>query len=326
MDRQADRPARPLLEQASADLARAGPWTAGERDRNELADWFWETESTIRAFQPELAEELANAFEETIASYAGLTIEELDSLHEYYEQWLEEPAHESHDTGNDDVGPDIEPEQPDFFGFDDSFVESGGDEAYAGEAFQSGPTGTGPTGAGPTGTGSVDPERLMNGDWIRGIFRRTALVLHPDREPNSEKRQDKHTLMARLLEARKQEDVMTILELYSEHVTGGELQVADGELDAICQLMQNRIDALQAEKQHKLYSNPTCHIVFELLHGKSKRVRERKLDELIRDIRARIRKVDGLVGELRNLACLREVLRARRHAPFDPNARGRDAP
>lgn len=81
--------------------------------------------------------------------------------------------------------------------------------------------------------------------------------------------------------------------------------------------MQNRIDALQAEKQHKLYSNPTCHIVFELLHGKSKRVRERKLDELIRDIRARIRKVDGLVGELRNLACLREVLRARRHAPFD---------
>ena len=298
---------QPLSCLAERLILFMGRKSLGNRDRDELAEWFWETESTIRAFQPELAAELANAFKAAAASYAGLTIEELDSLHEDYERWIDASAPEAHDGGDDDADLDSGPEQPDFFGFDDVFVGSNWDEVDEldeGDAFH----------AGPTAAASVDPDRLINGDWIRGIFRRTALALHPDRELDAAKREDKHTLMARLLEARKQEDVITILELHSEHVAGGELQVADAELDAICQLIQNRIDALEAEKQRGLYSNPTRHMVFELLHGNSKRARERKLGEFIRDIRARARYVDGLVGELRNLTCLREALLERRYA------------
>jgi hypothetical protein len=295
-----------LAEKLTVFMSRR---SLGIRDRDELADWFWETEGTIRAFQPELADKLASTFEETVASNAGLTRDELHELidgHEHYAQGFENSAHQF-GAESDNREADIDLEQPDFFGFDSTFDGSEQEEADTGEAFASGPT---------ERVGS-DTERLINGDWIRGIFRKTAHALHPDREPDPARRQEKHTLMTRLLEARKQEDVMTILELYCEHVTGGELQVANAELDATCQLIRDRIDALDSEKARMLFANPMGHMVYELLHGKSKRVRERKLDCLVRDIRTRTRELDRLVAELRNLDRLREVLRERRHAAID---------
>jgi hypothetical protein len=290
-----------LAERLTVFMSRK---SLGKGDRDELAEWFWETVNTIRSFQPERADKLAYTFEETVASAAGLTKEELDELvelHERYAREFEESVHEFHRDSRDDSAPDIDLEHPDFFGFDESDEET----ADTGEAFQSTPT------------DGVAPERLINGDWIRGIFRRTAHALHPDREPDVVKRQDKHALMTRLLSARKEEDVITILELYCEHVAGGELQVADAELDTICQLMANRIDALQSEKDQRLHADSLESMVYELLHGKSKRLRERKLERLIDDIRARAGDLVGLVGDLRNLDCLREVLRARRYAAID---------
>ena len=274
----------------------------GERDRSELAEWFWETLRSITAFEPQVADELAQRFQETVARYAGLTMEQFTALREEVER-DEASVHEWHD----DEAPELDDEQPDLFGFDDPFLGGDWDEAKASQAQPDG----------PSAASVVDPERLINGEWIRGLFRRTAQALHPDRELDPHKRQDKHTLMARLLDARKNEDVLTILELYSEHVSGGVLQAADAELDVICQLIQRRIDALDAQKQDTLYGNPIYHTVFELLHGKSKRARERKLDTLIRDIRERIDTIDALVGELRNLDCLRHVLRERRYAHFE---------
>ena len=112
------RPMSRLADRLTVFMSRR---SLGARDRDDLADWFWETVSTIRAFRPELAETLSNTFEETVAHHAGLTKEELDELielHVKHEREFEERWQQSQEGTADE--PESE-EQYDFFGFDDIF-------------------------------------------------------------------------------------------------------------------------------------------------------------------------------------------------------------
>ena len=54
------------------------------------------------------------------------------------------------------------------------------------------------------------------------MFRATAARLHPDREPDPEKRLEKQKLMADLLKARKKGDLLTVFKMYQQHTDNPE--------------------------------------------------------------------------------------------------------
>lgn len=60
---------------------------------------------------------------------------------------------------------------------------------------------------------SLQPEAVF-----RTLFHRVARALHPDKETDPNQRQIKQALMAQLLEARRQRDLMSVFQLYREYV------------------------------------------------------------------------------------------------------------
>ncbi len=105
---------------------------------------------------------------------------------------------------------------------------------------------------------------------LQRMFRSAAAVLHPDREPDTEKRLEKQALMAKLLLARKAGDMMTVLSLYQEHVGDGAALSKADEKQLVASLEQQ---LRQLNRQLEEYQAPSeMHgIAWEFYHpAKSK--------------------------------------------------------
>jgi hypothetical protein len=153
---------------------------------------------------------------------------------------------------------------------------------------------------------------VMDGSWAKDLFRRAAQALHPDREPDPERRQVKQERMAQLLRARKHGDIMTMLTIYSESVSGADIVLAEQEMIEICDVLEDQVEALELEKFEYVYSNPARHLVFDLFYHGTKNGRKRRLQEWERDLKHETADLRGLITFLRNLTCLKSVLEDRR--------------
>jgi len=91
------------------------------------------------------------------------------------------------------------------------------------------------------------------------LFRRAAQALHPDREPDPERRQVKQERMRELLMARKHGDIMVMLTIYGDNVNGRDIVLAEREMTEICDALEHQLDALELEKQAYIYSRPVKH-------------------------------------------------------------------
>ncbi len=312
-----------LVEKLSIFFGRK---SLSETNREEVVDWVMEAVNTIRAFDTAKADHLKEHFFNSVADHLGMTPEEMDRQAaeelKRMEQALNDlPEPPDHSTTKRPFNKKDSP-QADMFGFDDIAAEidaeinaefnddsdwdSDGDSDWSQEDDITDQT-------------RSNTEQLLNGDWLKGLFRRTARALHPDKENDPAKQEEKHRLMTRLLQARKQEDVVTIMELYSEHVSSEALSIDNDSMDAICEVLEERIEDLDERQLGYLMALPHRRMMHDLLYGKSKQIRERKIKEIIKQIRKENRETDEVVKELRNLTVLRQHLKYRRHShnPFD---------
>lgn len=97
---------------------------------------------------------------------------------------------------------------------------------------------------------------------FKRMFRSIAARLHPDREQDPAMRQEKHTLMTRLLDARKQGDVMTIVSMFQEHANkGAALSKADEK--QLIQALQDQVVELQYEQEDYSLQSPLYQMAYE---------------------------------------------------------------
>lgn len=153
---------------------------------------------------------------------------------------------------------------------------------------------------------------VMDGSWAKDLFRRAAQALHPDREPDPERRQVKQERMRELLNARRHGDIMAMLTIYSDSVSGPDIILAEQEMTEICDALEHQLEALELEKHGYVYSHPTRHMVFELFYHSTKKERKRRFQEWEQDLKHEAADLRGLVAFLRNLTCLKTVLEDRR--------------
>ena len=93
--------------------------------------------------------------------------------------------------------------------------------------------------------GAADTPHLDNNTFKR-LFRLAASALHPDKETDPDRRLTKHQLMAQLLTARKQGDVMTVINLYQQHSDGSEALTSADE-KAMLAVLEQQVERLEAE-------------------------------------------------------------------------------
>jgi len=271
--------------------------------REELGEWIIETVGRIGRVESETAEKLHRRFHQVMADQAGMTEAELDEEMQLYTEALEAAAFEA--FGNTEPTAetvfDADDPQEDMFGFDDN--SNGATDPHFFDEDDNGDVEAGDT--------KARRQRLMDGSWVRNLFRRAAQALHPDREPDPEQRQAKERSMQQLLEARKQGDILTLLHLYSEGVNGGDLVLAKQEMTSACELMEEQLAELREEKTASIYQHPLRMMVHDLFYCSSRKNREKRILAWKQDLDAEAEQTLGLVEELRNLRVLKAALEER---------------
>ena len=267
-----------------------------------------ETISRIGRVEPESADELHQRFREMVANQLGMTKAELDE-----EVRMQQDAFETFEDTESATGPAFDPDDPqeDMFGFDELFEEGTADEDLFDDFFDEFLEDQ-EARVRDAEDARERRQQLMDGTWVRNLFRRAAQALHPDREQDPKQRQARERSMQQLLQARKQGDIMTLLHLYSEHAGGGDLVLAKQEMTSACELLEQQLDELRREQDELIFQDPLRMLVHDLFYSGSRKTREKKIQAWKQDLKAESERTLILVEELRNLKVLKAALEERR--------------
>lgn len=284
----------------------AGRKSLSDWHRRDLDDWIRDLiERRISQVDRQVAERLRLDYRQAIARSMDMSV---DEFVEWFEADNEEIENEYSETGWAEHAEDWDEGlwQEDLFGFDDVDPEP--------EAFDTRAEADGPDWNEGEDEDEADIRRtVMDGSWAKDLFRRAAQALHPDREPDPERRQVKQERLRELLRARKHGDVMAMLTIYSESVSGADIVIAEQEMTEICDALENQLEGLELERHAEIYSHPVRHMVFDLFYHSSKKERRRRIQQWEQDLRHEEADLRGLIAFLRNLTCLKDVLADRRN-------------
>ena len=272
-----------------------------EWHREELVEWIGEMREQVSAIDPEAGAELHQRFVEAVSIHLDMSEEEMEArFREHFEGDDAEFDFDGEDEFEDDV-------QPDLFGDeDDSWREAnwnGRDE----QTWE----------AGPAEEAAAVDIRLADAGWLRRLFRRAAQALHPDRESDPDKRAHKHERMQELLRARKDGDVLTMLALYAETSGDEELALAETEMKQACELMQQRLNRLQHERNEIAGQSPLHAWAHDEFYRISRNKREQKIRRWEREAQTEARDVKRIADELKNLKVLKAHLGRRREQKYE---------
>ena len=289
--------------------------------RKSLSDWhrdellLWLRDLTDRRIGPidrQVATRLQQDYNEAVAQAMGISVEALldgnkagngarartgdDHFDEQDGAETTEDSDEYADASKEDS------RQADMFGFDDIDQETVDPETFeTNEAH------------GPDEEDEVELSRtVMDGSWAKKLFRRAAQALHPDREPDPTRRESKQARLRELLAARKQDDIMAMLTIYSESVSDADIVLAEQEMTEVCDALQNQLDALRMDQEEYIHSHPLHKLAFDLLYDSTTKGRQRRIQEWERELKREAVSRRRLIPLLRNLDGLKRVLRDRR--------------
>ena len=274
--------------------------------RDELNEWIGELLDHLRVLSPDDFSRLSQQYKQTIIDFCEIDEEELQEARNQINESINAFNNQDNDIDNDET-------ENLFSGFDfnnDDFKEAGFDEPdpsmFTGDGFFN-------QFFGGQNQDNEDnnPSQLINEKWIRTIFKKTASALHPDKEQDPQLRDFKQKLMAKLLNARDENDVFTMLELHNEHVTTNDLDLAKTEVESLVELLRQQYKRLESQRHEFIYANPENAMLHELLYATSKKKQKDKITNHLNVINSQIEQNEHLAKNLKNMKVLKQAIEAR---------------
>ena len=272
--------------------------------RDELEIWLTDVLNRLGQYNPEKAEFFATKFDHVFAAYKGMTMEELKENEVNFEAELESIMSEMENMAQQEASANAEQDwQDDLFGDNNSqkknqkktpFEEFDYDQ-FSEDAFKK-------VNSNPRAS------QLINEKWIRNLFRRTARALHPDKEQDPIKREHKQTLMGELLNARDNQDVMTMMLMYNQHVDDTELALGEDEMKSLCKMLQEQQHQLDEAHWEIIQQSPLHESLHETLYAASQKARDKKIKMHLNNVQDGINHQIEIADYIRNLTRLKEVL------------------
>lgn len=150
--------------------------------------------------------------------------------------------------------------------------------------------------------------KLLKSTSVNKLFRRVAKALHPDLEQNEAIKEEKHTLMAELVEARDNKDIVKIITMYTEHVGEAPLDLFNGDYDKMTLLLKHQVKCLEQEKHDILEENPTQAAIYYGFHASSEAKVKQKIDQHLEELKDRTCSIQKMTGQLTSLKKIKPIL------------------
>jgi len=135
--------------------------------------------------------------------------------------------------------------------------------------------------------------KLFKRSSINNMFRRIAKVLHPDKEQDEQRKDEKHQLMISLIEARDKNDIPTIFAMYAEHVGEMPEDLAKEDIENINLLLNYQLKQLKEEYASAPYRDPKAAMFFDMFQAKTEK-------GIVENIRERLKDIDDSIDASRN--------------------------
>lgn len=147
----------------------------------------------------------------------------------------------------------------------------------------------------------------LDGAVFKRLFHQTAAALHPDKEADENRRQEKHVLMTRLLQARKDHDLITLMQLHERYAqTQSVLSGADErQLEGV--LLQQLV---VLQKQKDALADKSClhYMAYHRFHDRDSEVVNARIVDYTRRLEQRQKVLQTFLDEVGTLKQLRSRL------------------
>lgn len=225
-----------------------------------------------------------------------------NSFEEFLAQAGEKLLDDDINDGEDDDGFSID----DLFGDDDSLFDDWEDEEDEFDDF----------GWNETQQAAQEAEisRLVSATSINKLFRRIAKVIHPDLEQNEDKKIEKHSQMARLLEARDNKDIAHILHTYT--TTFGQLpdDFPQADYPKLTKVINFKIEQVKQNKINLLDETPFHSLYHEWFDAPTIQKEALKIKAFIKEVNEDRKMYELLTKDITNIASIKHHLEMRMRA------------
>ncbi len=311
-------------------LAFAEKRSLSQWQRAELDEWIHENLEEIDSMGL-IDDALRNAIASKHAREHDIDIDDAsdlspaEQLDQYYQSITPRGTHAAADTRNDPYSSGFEdtafgdPLQDDLFGDDDnldSTTETQQEQAQRKlfedmvEQFTDG----------QLDDTTAKVRQTIDSSVFKRLFRQTANALHPDKEQNEKRRAEKHTLMSTLLEARKNNDLITVLQLHQKFVNA-EHSLSNADQHDLEAVLLNYLGQQEDRKADIINQSPLHAGVYKRFYARSQKSINKKIAQHLQSIDQRSAAYQHFSSEVRTLKALKELLSARydqhRYAMFD---------
>lgn len=150
----------------------------------------------------------------------------------------------------------------------------------------------------------------ISDDVFKRLFRQTAAALHPDREIDETRRQEKHVLMSQLLKARKERDLIAIVKLHETHASAESALSGDDE-QALEEVLIDYLNQQHARMNHITQKSPMHYMAYSEFYSEKPATVTRKINAHLRKVRERRRSLSDFLSEIKTLKSLKSVLEVR---------------
>lgn len=147
---------------------------------------------------------------------------------------------------------------------------------------------------------------------IERLFRQLAKVLHPDREQDESAKVLKHQLMSQCLQARNDNDIDTLLQLYCEHVGDLPEGIDHAGHEELITQMKAQLSNLQNKLHDLRYGNTLLNLIVDRYHTHSVSETESRVDNHARSLEHELESLSELERQLDSIDGLKAALSHRR--------------
>jgi len=153
----------------------------------------------------------------------------------------------------------------------------------------------------------------ITNELLKRLFRQTAAVLHPDKEPEAHRRKEKHELMSQLLKARKERDLITIVKLHEEHSTADSAFSLEDE-QALEEVLVDYLNQQRSRMEEIVEQSPMHMMAYNEFYSQKPATVTRKINAHLKNINVRHEAMRHFMTEVKTLKRLKEVLSERYEA------------
>lgn len=134
---------------------------------------------------------------------------------------------------------------------------------------------------------------MFKGAQLNKMYKRVANVLHPDKERDPLKKAEKHHLMQTLAKAKHDNDVVTLIRLFSTYVPDAHYALDENAQQQITHLFEMRIRALNREHRDLFHHQGMKSQIWKQFSASS----QKRMQEKIRTHIAEVERITTLINK-----------------------------